>query len=305
MAMPCMLRIPARTAIGSYPSSACRDDDLTYDGRRASPQHMRVYAEPQAPAWWHFAKGRLPLPLHQAAGDHGLALPLTHGETRLASPFCPCPWSPGVAKFQHRANGQSRRVIHNFRMGHQLMTMNLLKHAAVGMALVAAAVAAVPAHAAGVTLDVAGIVSYDEFGSSANVIRSIYIGPGVHITGLSWDVDLTADTPSWLSEMSVDVNDGGSPSAGVSLSPGFGVNSPGSQSFSGSADLVALGFDFYLGASGMLFFEFFETFDDNFGLRDGIWTRGSLTVTVPEPGTYGLAALALLGLGAASRRRPS
>lgn len=182
------------------------------------------------------------------------------------------------------------------------MQMNQLKRSALAAAA-AAALAVGSAHGSEVTLDVSGIFSNDVLGSAINEIRSIHLG-GARITGISWDVGLFADSPSWLSEMSVDLNDG--TGAGFSLSPGFGDDFSGADRYIGSADLVALGLDFVLGGNGTLNFEFFETFDDFPGDWDGIWERGTLTVSyVPEPATFGLAALALLGLGASARRRKS
>jgi hypothetical protein len=184
------------------------------------------------------------------------------------------------------------------------MHLNQMKRSAIGMAVVAAAMAAGSAHAYVATLDVAGIFSNDVLGSASNETRFLDLVADARIIGISWDVSLFADAPSWLSEMSVDLNDGAG--GGFSLSPGFGVNNPGTESFSGTADLVALGSAFSLGASGRLNFEFFETFDDFANDWDGIWRQGTLTVTyVPEPASFGLAGLALLGLGATTRRRPS
>lgn len=182
------------------------------------------------------------------------------------------------------------------------MQMNQLKRSALAAAA-AAALAVGSAHGSQVTLDVSGIFSNDVLGSAINEIRSIHLG-GARITGIAWDVSLLADSPSWLSEISVDLNDG--TGAGFSLSPGFGDDASGSGSYSGMADLVTMGLDFVLGGNGTLNFEFFETFDDYPGDWDGLWERGSLTVTyVPEPATFGLAALALLGVGASARRRKS
>ncbi|MGQ3094169.1 MAG: PEP-CTERM sorting domain-containing protein [Roseateles sp.] len=183
--------------------------------------------------------------------------------------------------------------------------MHQFKRTAVGMALVAAALVAGTAHADVVTLNLGGISSNAELGDASNETRSLTLLPGVRITNISWNVSLTANSPSWLSEIGVDLNDGAL--AGVSLFPGIGDDFSGSGSYIGTADLIALGFDFYLGASGVLNFEFFESFDDALGGADGFWNRGSfLQITyVPEPASYGLAAIALLGAGLATRRRKS
>lgn len=185
------------------------------------------------------------------------------------------------------------------------MQMNQLKRSAIGAALLAATLAVgTTAHADTVTLDVSGISSNGEFGDASNETRSIDISGWARITGISWDVNLTTNGSSWLSEISVDLNNGAG-GAGVSLSPGFGEDSSGSGAFIGMADLIALGLDFRLGIDGRLNFEFFEAFDDFLG-ADGSWDRGTLTVSyVPEPSSFGLAALALLGVGATTRRRKS
>lgn len=186
------------------------------------------------------------------------------------------------------------------------MQWQSLTRPVLGLAVAAAALAGASAHAAQVTLDVSGIFSNAEFGDASNETRFVSLFTGWRVTGIAWDVTLSTNPDpnftSWLSEISVDVDDGSG--AGFQLSPGFGDNAPGTASYFDSFDLVANGLDFVVGASGSLRFEFFETFDDIPNTWDGVWERGSLTISfVPEPASFGLAGLALLGAGLASRRR--
>lgn len=153
-------------------------------------------------------------------------------------------------------------------------------------------------------INVAGIDSNDPFGSAINEVFNYNIGAGSHVTGIGWNVTLFADSPSWLSEMSVAFQNSAQ-SAGVFLTPGVGVNNPGTQAFSsgGIVDLIGLGLDFNVGPDGILRVEYFESFDDYFNDWDGIWVSGSLTVeyVVPAPGAA--AVLASAGLLALRRRR--
>jgi len=184
------------------------------------------------------------------------------------------------------------------------MNLNIFKRLSAGVALGLALLTCGTAHSTVVpyNVDVTGILSNDVVGAPGNETRLIYVRPFAHIVSIGWDVNLTADMPSWLQELAVDISDGGA--SGFSLTPGFGAAMPGTGSFSGFTDLVSLGFDFFLSSTGFLHLEFFETFKDNIGGRDGIWNRGSLSVgVVPEPGSIALVALALLAAGTATRRR--
>ena len=184
------------------------------------------------------------------------------------------------------------------------MNFNFLKRLSAGMALCLALLTGGAAHATVIpyNFDVTGIASNDVFGTAGNELRQIYIRPFAHIVSIGWDVNLTAVTPSWLSELAVDVSDGGA--NGFSLTPGFGADASGTRSFSGFADLVGLGLDFFLSSTGFLYLEFFDSFKDNVGSRDGIWNSGTLRIgAVPEPGSIALVALALVAGGAVTRRR--
>ncbi|WP_284620301.1 PEP-CTERM sorting domain-containing protein [Aquabacterium humicola] len=186
------------------------------------------------------------------------------------------------------------------------MGLEALKRSAIGAALAAAALAATPAQAGIVVVDVSLIFSNDALGSATNEVLSVAIGAWQNVVKVSWDVELYADSPSWLSEISVDIS--GVNGNGIALSPGVGANVSGAQVFAGSFDLLANALNFQADATGNLRLEFFESFDDFTNAPpdnwDGIWRSGSITIeTIPEPATYGLMGVALLGAAFASRRR--
>lgn len=162
------------------------------------------------------------------------------------------------------------------------------------------------------TVDIAGMRSNGLIGDANNTVLTYQIGAGATITTIDYAVDLTAFTPSWLSELRLALTDSAE-TAGVYLTPGVGNINPGSGAYAGSFDLVALGLDFSVGADGILRLEFFENYNDPDVAPDGIWNAGTITVgvqqapasAVPEPSSALLAGagLAMAALAGHARRR--
>jgi hypothetical protein len=157
------------------------------------------------------------------------------------------------------------------------------------------------------TLNVAGITSFDGLGATGNTLLRLNAEPGAPVDLLSWSLSLSTLGASWLSEATVlFTNSNGD---GVLFSPGLGDDFAGTRGYSGSVSLVGLQLGFNVLADGQLLVEFFETFDDNVGAADALYLSGNISFAgigvIPEPATYGLMALGLFGVAVAARRRKS
>ncbi|MDN4058424.1 PEP-CTERM sorting domain-containing protein [Massilia sp. YIM B02769] len=187
------------------------------------------------------------------------------------------------------------------------MSLNALKAVLAGLTLLASS----SLFAAQITVDIGGVNSYGEIGDPANSIINQFIGENSHLTGISYDINVTAYRPSWLEELGLSITNSKG-TAGIFFNPGIGDWFAGTTSYSGSANLVDLGLDFFVGNDGILRLEFFEDFDD-FGVNpDGRWNFGTITfeytpqadpVDVPEPATALLLGGGAMLMGFAGRRR--
>jgi len=154
-------------------------------------------------------------------------------------------------------------------------------------------------------VNLAGIISLDGLGATGNTLLMLNAQPGTLVDQFSWSLNLSTIGESWLSEATVVVTN--SNGDGVLFSPGLGDDFTGIKAYADGASLVSLNLDFNILADGMLFVEFFESFDDNIGAADATYLSGNLSFTgigvIPEPGTYGLMALGLIGLSLVAHRR--
>jgi hypothetical protein len=167
--------------------------------------------------------------------------------------------------------------------------------------------------AAPLVVNVAGVESYGEIGDAGNTVLTFNVGAFATITSIAYNVNVTAFSPSYLSEIGLYFGDTDQ-SSGVFFTPGFADADPGTGTYADSADLVDFGLAFQVGADGLLRLEFFEDFDDASVSPDGIWNFGTITFTtdavdvppggeVPEPATGMLMGAGLALMSYTARRR--
>ena len=155
-------------------------------------------------------------------------------------------------------------------------------------------------HATLVSIDIGGKRSISAYGNVFNDTLTIVLPANAHVTGIGWDVSLTSDAPSWLSEVSISFES--SSTLEAILVPGVDDDflAPNSYTSGGIADLIAFGLDFFVLADGVLRLEFYESFDDAVPVPDAVWA-GTLTVQYADAPVPLPAAAWLLDFGP---RRP-
>ena len=192
------------------------------------------------------------------------------------------------------------------------MSLRTLKNLLVGLSLLVCTSAfAVP-----FVVNVAGVQSFGAPGTAGNTVFTLNVGAGSRVIGVVYDVNITAYTPSYLSEIGLYFSNSAQ-TGGVYFNPGFENADPGTGSYADSANLIDFGLDFTVGADGILRLEFYEDFNDSQVSPDGVWNFGTITFDVtgdnvpgdpgtdiPEPATGMLmgAGLALMGFTARRRR---
>lgn len=168
------------------------------------------------------------------------------------------------------------------------------------------------AFAGQIDFNVAGVQSNSEMFSSDNNVFNFNVGANNHVIGLSYNFNVTAFEPSYLSELQF-IFSNSALTDGVIYTPGVGDDHPGTATYTDIVDLIAEGLDFSVGADGILRLEFAEDFSDEL-FPDGVYNFGNISFflendlvppsnDVPEPGSVLLLGVGLAALGYTSRRR--
>ncbi len=156
-----------------------------------------------------------------------------------------------------------------------------------------------------VPIPIAGVNSNETFANTGgtNVNLPVPSLANAIITGIGWDVHLTAYAPSWHSHMGIRFS--ATPAGiGFDLFPGFSNTSGGPTPFNSSGLILRLANynipDLVLGPTGLHLY-FYETVDDWPGAADGQWSSTIFIEYIPAPAAVGLLGLA--GLRCVARKR--
>lgn len=186
------------------------------------------------------------------------------------------------------------------------------------LAAALAAAAVLPAQADTLVVPLTGWQSLGDFGDPLNTTLLFTLPAGSIVTGFSYEgLVFTSNGASWRSELVLSVNNNTGQPATIDEfldwapstldSPGsFGPESGSWNGLTGAEGPYGAGGAFTLGEGpDNLLVTVYEAFPDE-ELPDAVISAGTLTIQftapIPEPSTYGLMALGLLGVAGAARR---
>jgi hypothetical protein len=167
-----------------------------------------------------------------------------------------------------------------------------------------------------IDVNLAGWTSFGDLTRPNNSQTFLNIVPGAMVTGFEFiGLSFSTENGSWLSELVLSVNSSDG-SSWMDWSPSS-VDDPGSESGLNGSFGGPVGAPGPFGEGGAFFADdgvlwvtVYDAFDDPAGdtglLADAVISSGTLRIyvsAVPEPGSYGMMALGLIGIGAFVRRR--
>jgi hypothetical protein len=203
--------------------------------------------------------------------------------------------------------------------------MNLKAVSIAATLVVAASIAPAPARAnSSIVIDLAGWATFGVFNAPTNTSARFTLPAGSTVTGFAYDnLVFTTEGASWMREFTFALANSTFGTAIIleamnwqPSSSQVGGTFSGSGAWGGASgvpsDVYGAGAPFTVGdAENNLWVVAYESFDDPLYdegvVRDALVQSGTLTVyytaPIPEPATYGLMAMGLLGVGTAARRR--
>jgi len=193
-----------------------------------------------------------------------------------------------------------------------MMSFNTRPLASVAVAL-ALALPALSAQAASISVNLAGWQARGDVPDAGNTSAFINLPAGALVTGFSYtDLAFTTLGDSWLRELVLSVNDNQTPTQWLDWSPSS-TDAPGSFGPASGAWGDALGIDGPFGSTGafvassgtvwLTSYLAYSVQPAGIDIRQGTLNI-DFSLAVPEPASYALCAVALLALGATTRRRP-